>query len=212
MDAAGRARKRGTRPNGLILADQGERAYDSPLDKAAGFEVVWPQVTELFNEARRLEGTSFVYFIGEYEDDGPVKIGVAKDPIKRLRQMQTGNPRRLRVEYVLLGFRDTEKLLHELWEPFAISSARTRRRVDAAPGTEWFRPEVRERLFPIIETAVVGQVKHLQRREGNINADSTERIIRGAHIEHGFVATGREPIRLLARGAGYINLARRSRI
>jgi hypothetical protein len=82
----------------------------SPLDKAAGHEVAWRRVSDVFDAARQIRNCKFVYFIGE-DDDGPVKIGVAKDPISRLRAMQTGNPRRLRVEHVLVGDMDVEKLL-----------------------------------------------------------------------------------------------------
>lgn len=43
----------------------------------------------------------FVYLIGEESDDRYVKIGESQDhPIYRLRELQTGNPRKL----VLLGF------------------------------------------------------------------------------------------------------------
>ena len=115
-----------------------ERPYKSPLDRAAGFEVIWQHVSALFEVARQIANASFVYVIAE--EDGPIKIGSAVDPILRLRSLQTGNPRRLRVEHVLLGDADLERLLHELWEPFAIKSARVQRRQrpDAAPGTEGF--------------------------------------------------------------------------
>lgn len=181
----------------------GARRSASPIDKAKGYEVAWQQVSPLFEAARGVQGASFVYFIGE-EDDGPIKIGLAKDPVSRLRGMQTGNPRRLRIEWVLIGHGTLEKLLHELWESFAIRSARAQRTIGAAPGTEWFRAEIRPQLFPIIATAVAGQVDCLLRAEGRIDPADTERIVRDAHVAHDFVAQGRDHVRLLARGAGYV--------
>lgn len=40
-----------------------------------------------------------LYVISESRD-GPVKIGTSADPAARLRQLQTGNPRRLRIFYI----------------------------------------------------------------------------------------------------------------
>lgn len=185
--------------------------FKSPLDHAKAYELVWNQVSELFEIARLMRDVSFVYVIGE-ETDGPIKIGVAKDPVKRLRSMQTGNPRRLRVEHVLLGRTDLEKLLHEMWEPFAIKSLRNRGKVDAAPGTEWFRPEVRERLFPIMATAAEKQIEYVESTKGEIDLDELESRVRQAHGEHGYVATGREPVRLLGAQGGYVIANRRPRV
>ncbi len=173
----------------------------TPLDKAHGREVVWPQVSELFAAARTIVG-KFVYLIGE-EDDGPVKIGLAADPIKRLRAMQTGNSRRLRVEYVLLGDMPTEKLLHEMWEPFAIDSAR-RRGPDSPPGTEWFRAEIREQLFPIVATAATKQTELLLNTTGDLCLNTLEAIVRDAHDVHGFAPKQRHEVRLLGASAGYV--------
>lgn len=181
------------------------------LDQAKGYEIVWPKVAPLFTATLGLLDASYVYVIGEHEDQGPVKIGVAQNPIRRLRSMQTGNPRRLRIEHVLLGDRTTEKLLHELWEPYAITSVSKRNKVGAAPGTEWFRSEVRPHLFPIVETAADAQVQLLH-PGGPVTVEDMERVIRQAHVAHDFVAKGREKVRLLAPVAGYINAARPSRI
>jgi hypothetical protein len=122
----------------------------SPLDKAKGYEVVWKQVAPLFRRGARPTATPRSSTSSAKADDGPIKIGVSKDPISRLRTMQTGNPRRLRIEYVLMGDTNIERLLHELWEPFAIFSARTAGKPDAAPGTEWFTPDTRKALLPIV--------------------------------------------------------------
>lgn len=188
------------------------RRPESPLDRAKAYEVTWNEVAPLFDAARPIQNPSFTYAIGE-EGDGPVKIGVAKDPIKRLRSMQTGNPRRLRVERVLIGDMAIEKLLHEMWESFAIVAPHQRRKVDAPPGTEWFRGEIRESLFPILETACSQQIAHVEAlgEDCTLLLDDMERIVRGAHGVHGFVAHKRHEVRLLGAGGGYYT-PRRSRI
>lgn len=149
------------------------RKHDSPLDKAKAYEVVWGQVAPIFEAARPYGNNSFVYLVGE--PDGPVKIGISKDPIARLRTMQTGNPRRLRIEYVLIGDMPTEKLLHEFWEPHAISSLASRSLPGSAPGTEWFKADARAELLPIIETAVRYQLALLRRIPDEPPASFTDR-------------------------------------
>lgn len=184
--------------------------YRSPIDKAKGYEVIWQQVAPVFEATRDLQGVEFVYFIGE-EDDGPVKIGHSKDPIARLRAMQTGNPRRLRVEHVLVGGLHTEQVLHEIWAKHAIISTRQKGKVDALPGTEWFRPDIRTDLDPIVRTAVEKHVEFLRAAEGDILGEDLERLIREAHGAHDYMMWKRDEVLLLAQGAGYVT-RRRSRL
>lgn len=191
------------------------RTFQSPLDKARGFELVWSQVSPLFEAGRHVRDAKYVYFIGEYdedENDGPVKIGAATNPVDRLRSMQTGNPRRLRIEHVLLGDMALEKLMHELWEPFAIKSAAKRAKPASSPGTEWFTADIRPKLWPILDTAAAKQIKFLRGRTENIAPVEVENLVREAHAEHDFVFRKREPILLMAQGSGYVNLARQSRL
>lgn len=155
---------------------------------------------------------SFVYFVGE-EDGGPIKIGWAKDPLKRLRGLQTGNPRRLRIEYVLVGDGDTERLMHELWEHFAIKSKRKEGKVDTAPGTEWFRDDIREKLEPILKTAGEKQAACIKAAVGeDLYLDHLERAVREAHAHHGYEFKGRDEVRLLGAHTGYVLGSRRSRL
>lgn len=177
-------------------------AFSSPLDKASAHEVVWPQVSDLFNAARTISNPSFVYLVGE--EDGPIKIGLAKDPISRIRSMQTGNPRRLKIEYAVLGDRPVERMMHDFWRPFAIPSARTRDKPDAAPGTEWFRTEARDELCAVVATAVASQVEHLNGPHpgGMVSTDDLLEIVWAAHREHDIVLHRREPPRLLAASGG----------
>lgn len=173
-----------------------KRTHASPIDKAKGYEIVWRQVSAVFEAARPIQNASFVYFIGE-ETDGPLKIGVSKDPISRLRAMQTGNSRRLRIEQILVGTLDTEKLLHEIWASYAIYSARTEGKADALPGTEWFTAEAREHMLPIIATAAEKQVEHLGSTTGEVAEQDLQRLVREAHGAHGMTAHRRDPTLLV---------------
>lgn len=70
----------------------------------------------------------FVYFMQEITG-GPVKIGFSKDPAKRLRSAQSGNPTPLRLVAIAHGSRAAERLLHRAFSDLQIE------------GTEWFRNE-----------------------------------------------------------------------
>lgn len=182
----------------------------SPLDRAKTSEVVWDQVAPVFEAMRRVQDASFVYVAGE-GDDGPVKVGVAKDPVKRIRGMQTGNPRRLRLEYVLIGHAHEEALLHEIWEAFAVLADGDLHVPGTRPRTEWFRPEVRSHLMPIMATVAEQQVAWLSEQSGDVHPDELEHIIIRAHAHHGFTLKPRDEVRRLAVGAGYV-VTRRSRL
>jgi hypothetical protein len=54
----------------------------------------------------------FVYII-QSGDDGPVKIGTAKDPIMRVAELQTGSPYQLYLREVLVGGVRIERRLHK---------------------------------------------------------------------------------------------------
>lgn len=187
-------------------ASQGgrKRKAQSPIDRALGTELDWQRTSPIFAAARADDFRSFVYVIGE-ENDGPVKIGKAADPIDRLRTMQTGNSRRLRVEAVLIGDRLVERLLHEIWEPHAIRSVRKRGKVDAPPGTEWFNAEIRRDLLRAIETAAADQIAALEISSAVESYEDLARIVLEAHRKHhDLVVHHRDEVRLLAEGAGTV--------
>ncbi len=97
------------------------------LDSAKPSEVDWAHLAAMDSNVKVRGGCeSWVYFISEADSD-LVKIGFAKNPVARRRGMQTGNPRALRVERVIIGDQKTERLLHR-----AFSSSR----VDGT--SEWF--------------------------------------------------------------------------
>jgi len=57
--------------------------------------------------------SGYVYFIADGED-GPIKIGYTKaNPNLRLAQLQTGNPRKLELLFVMDGDRQWERSLHD---------------------------------------------------------------------------------------------------
>lgn len=76
----------------------------------------------------QLDKPRFVYFIQE-GDDGPVKIGEAFDPASRLRDLQCGNPRTLKLQAVVFATDQTEDRLHMKW-------------VDARVRGEWFQSDI----------------------------------------------------------------------
>lgn len=195
------------------LAKPKRKDNRNPIDKAKGYEVDWPHVSPLFDVARTFDPASvisYVYVIGE-EDDGLVKIGLAKDPVLRLRGMQTGNPRRLRIERVVVGDINVEKLLHEIWASFAIYSSATRDKPHALPNTEWFQAEVREQLLPIMATASAMQIKYVAESNDDKTAGDMARIVREAHGAHGYVARVTGQPKFLGPGGGYIT-PRKTRI
>lgn len=56
-----------------------------------------------------------IYFIGK-NWRGPVKIGFSTNPQKRLEQIQTGNPYKMRILYLAVGSFYMEKRLHKLFK------------------------------------------------------------------------------------------------
>lgn len=60
--------------------------------------------------------------------DGPIKIGVAIDPQKRLSEIQVGNPLKLELLASVPGDQNTERLLHRKFSAHRMSG-------------EWFSPE-----------------------------------------------------------------------
>lgn len=75
----------------------------------------------------------YLYFI-RCGKNGPIKIGIARDPQKRLVTLQIGNPRRLVLIGTLEDCADLERRLHEHFAADHI-------------GGEWFRPSKALRTF-----------------------------------------------------------------
>ncbi len=66
----------------------------------------------LRRRAVRLEEPRLVYFV--QSDDGRVKVGCARRPSDRLKSLQTGSPRPLRLVGLAVGGRVVERHLHKV--------------------------------------------------------------------------------------------------
>lgn len=84
---------------------------------------------------KRDDGTQYVYFI-RMGDDGPVKIGIAKDPQGRLRDLQVGCPFPLKLLATVSGGMEKEQRLHEELQEFRMEG-------------EWFQPT--PEVFAVVE-------------------------------------------------------------
>jgi hypothetical protein len=61
----------------------------------------------------------FIYFI-QMGEDGPVKIGTGVDPVQRMYNLQPGNPRALRLRYIVPGDYAVETALHRRFTDFRL--------------------------------------------------------------------------------------------
>ena len=61
----------------------------------------------------------YLYFI-QSDFTGMIKIGRSKDPQKRLKQLQTGNPNKLKLIAEFKGEGWKEKILHERLEKYRL--------------------------------------------------------------------------------------------
>ncbi len=70
-----------------------------------------------------------IYFV-QIVDDGPIKIGYSRKPLRRVRNLQASNPYTLFVVGLLIGNRDIEASLHQRFAEYWI-------------GGDWFRAGAR---------------------------------------------------------------------
>jgi hypothetical protein len=84
---------------------------------------------------------SYVYFV-QVGDDGPIKIGTAMRPQKRLMGLQGANPKKLHLRAFIQGGRREERVLHD-------------RFADGRIRGEWFRADT-PGLAEVIERAAAG--------------------------------------------------------
>ncbi len=61
-----------------------------------------------------------LYFIQMIEEPYHFKIGRAKDPNKRLKQLQTGSAIKLKLVHIFEGLGNKEKMLHEELKPWRL--------------------------------------------------------------------------------------------
>lgn len=165
------------------------------LSGVFGTEIDWKHVPPVLR-SWRLGEVSFVYFVGEV--DGPIKVGHARDPVKRLRQLQTGNPRRLKIERLIYGGPSLERLLHEIWRAFVIGG--NPRRSELNPQyrveTEWFRAEVRDRILDAATEIAAQQVTEMP--------EDWEDVAQQVVTALGYEIRRGDTVRRLASGPGYV--------
>ena len=74
-------------------------------------------IIEYEKEYTKMIKKDYLYFI-QSDVTGMIKIGRSKDPQKRLKQLQTGNPNKLKLIACFEGLGWREKLLHEELQMF----------------------------------------------------------------------------------------------
>ncbi len=88
-----------------------------------------------------IKGSDFLYFI-QSNKTGLIKIGRAKNPHKRIRELQTGNGEELRLIAYFKGWAWRERDLHELLKDFRLHG-------------EWFSydcvPYIPDDIYELIE-------------------------------------------------------------
>lgn len=68
---------------------------------------------DLVKKARAMGGVdTWIYFIQE-EDHGPIKVGIGRDPGRRLASLQVGNPVRLKLRSAFKAPAALERLIHD---------------------------------------------------------------------------------------------------
>jgi hypothetical protein len=92
----------------------------------------------------KVDGPLFVYFVQSGEG-GPVKIGKANNPLKRIMELQCGNPVPLLLQAVVLASIDLEESLHLRWSAANI-------------GGEWFAGGLQDQLVERAREAMAGQI------------------------------------------------------
>lgn len=194
----------GKRKKGLRRSARTARPRDL-LANAHASEINWSHAAPLLKGRRRGQ-FPFVYFVGE-EEKGPVKIGTAADPIARLRGLQTGNPRRLRIERLIYGDRVVEKLLHGYLSAFVVGGKRqaTTFKATHAKDTEWFIAEARPNLIYVADAVLVGQ-RQVPHVDGEVMLEDFTQSVHETMQDLGYELHESEPLRLLARGPGYVEI------
>ena len=111
-----------------------------------------------------------VYLIGAYtrkERIAAIKIGIAREPMRRLAELQTGNHLELRViatwtaksdRYAL----DVEQWAHRVFQKYRISG-------------EWFKPKGLDRYVGFLNSRLAEQRLHEDERQEELAAELLDR-------------------------------------
>ena len=70
----------------------------------------------VFAEGVKNDDTGYIYFIIQTPFNNRVKIGYSNNPLKRVKQLQTGNPNRLTIYFAteLVEYKDLERTMHDI--------------------------------------------------------------------------------------------------
>lgn len=174
------------------------------LSAAHGTEINWERVPQ-FLRGRTTRSATFVYLIGE-ENDGPVKIGFAADPIRRLRELQTGNPRRLRIECLIFGNATTESLLHGYLQPHVIPGKRTTSELNPTYNreTEWFKAEARDEIIRCF-IAIASDHLAVVDQDFATDIDLINEALGDLMTELGYEIRLGDTVHQLAKSGGYVD-------
>lgn len=85
------------------------RMPESPIPRPGALQLAYWQ-------AQNPAPGCFVYVIRP-KGDTPIKVGKAEDVVKRMGELQTGNPRELTLLHVLVGYGELEAQLHRRLRP-----------------------------------------------------------------------------------------------
>lgn len=173
------------------------------LSGVHGSEINWDHVPGVL-AGRQPGRMPYVYFIAE-AGDGYIKIGTARHPVKRLRELQTGNPRHLKIERVIHGDTEIEKLMHGYFRDDVVGGRQqlsTTFQNSRARDTEWFDPGARERIFEAAEEIWYRQVE-LKPVDGFITIEMLQVAVAEAMDSLGHTLRGQDELRFLARTMGY---------
>jgi hypothetical protein len=130
------------------------------------------KAAEALTEARGLDGpgrltywsergrTSFVYVLGDTAT-GDVKIGTAVDVLRRLAQLQSGNPRPLVLRTALVGGPRLEGRLHEIFKEHSLQG-------------EWFSSVAAEAVVAYVSGLSDVQIAWHRRTFGEVLTDHDE--------------------------------------
>lgn len=172
------------------------------LSNAHGSEIDWEHAAPILR-LQQLGQIPFVYFVRE-QPEGAIKIGAATHPIRRLRELQVGNPRRLKIERLVFGDVTAERLIQTYLAEFAIGGKPRASTFKAphAPPTEWFESTAYDRIMRAAGEILLAQRMLELRPEGHTVGELCAAIhetMQGL----GYTLRRQDEARLLGRGGGY---------
>ena len=100
----------------------------------------------------------YIYFV-QAGEKGPVKVGLSKNPMSRVKQLQTSNPHTLKLLGIIPGDRETEEMIHDKFEDHRLEG-------------EWFEPT--NELIDIVRSLLDDQDRLIKETEDARNRAALE--------------------------------------